>query len=206
MKFFYLILTLPFFIFAKIFYKLNLYDLHHDFNECQINLLQVNELFDEEIINILFIAEDHRICKHYGIDHYAMIRALYSTTIRKQFQGASTIAQQYVRVVTKRYERTWIRKFREQLLAVLISSKFSDRQIATAYLKIAFLGSGMNGLNGYLKWKNINHLLSIDEKIAVVSRLKYPEPLKNKERWQSKMIIRTTNISSKLKKSLPTCL
>ncbi|RKG29956.1 transglycosylase domain-containing protein [Acinetobacter tianfuensis] len=198
MKVMYFFLTIPFYLLMKLFYKLNLDNFQIDFVKCEKNLKSVQQLLDEEIINILFIAEDHRVLRHFGIDHYAMLRAIYYTKFKNQFQGASTIAQQYVRVITQRYERTWKRKLREQLLAILISHKFSNQQIATAYLKIAFLGSDMDGLDHYLKWKKVNHKLSTSEKIEIVARLKYPEPLNNKEIWRSKIKIRVSNISCKL--------
>ncbi len=206
MKLIYFLITLPFYILAKLFQIFNVDAFQTDFEKCQKDLSAVHQLIDQEIINILIVAEDHRAFKHFGIDHYAMLRAIYYTKFKNQFQGGSTIAQQYVRVITQRYERKWIRKFREQLLGVLISQKFSIDQISTAYLKIAFLGSGMNGLNGYLKWKKITHELTTLEKVAIISRLKYPEPLKDKGEWSFKMKIRVGNISSKLGKSLPTSL
>lgn len=208
MRILYFLVTIPFYFLARLFQILNLIELNSDLKKCKINLNNINQLVEEEILNILFVAEDHRSSMHFGIDHYAMLRAIYYTKFKNEFQGASTIAQQYVRVITQRYERTWIRKFREQLLAVLICREFNQKQIATAYLEIAFLGSGMNGVDGYLRRKNkkLFHL-SIVEKIEIIARLKYPEPLKNKNLWSSKVKIRVSNISLKLtKKSLPTSL
>ncbi|WP_347473778.1 transglycosylase domain-containing protein [Acinetobacter thermotolerans] len=208
MKVLYFLATIPFYFLAKLFQILNLVEIYSDLKKCESHLNSIHQLVDDEILNILFIAEDHRISRHFGIDHYAMFRAVYYTKFRNQFQGASTVAQQYVRVITERYERTWIRKFREQLLAILICKKFSRKQIATAYLKVAFLGSGMNGIDHYLKKNHKKSFqLSKAEKIEIVARLKYPEPLKNKEIWRYKMKIRINNISCKLaKKSLPTSL
>ena len=206
MKYLYFILTIPFFIFAVLFNKFNVGNFQDDLKKCEKDLANITDFIDNEITNILYIAEDHRYSKHFGIDHYAMLRAIYYTNFKKQFQGGSTIAQQYVRVMTQRYERTWRRKFREQLLAVLISHQFSLEHISTAYLKRAFLGSGMNGLNRYLRWKKITYELSTLEKIEIISRLKYPEPLIPNQEWSSKMKIRVGNISSKLEKSLPTSL
>jgi hypothetical protein len=46
------------------------------------------------------------------------------------------------------------------------------------------------------------------EKIKIVSRLKYPEPIKNKKIWSCKMKVRVGNIQAKIVKykSLPTSL
>ena len=206
MKKIYFCLTIPFLIIAKLLAFHENSKFNQDLKKIS-NLIEETTLdLDKEILHILFVAEDHRVNSHLGIDHYAMLRAIYYTKFKKQFQGASTIAQQLVRVCTKRYERTWLRKFREQLLAVLISRKYGAEQISTAYLKVAFLGSGMNGLDGYLKRKKINHELSTLEKVEIVTRLKYPEPLTKNNDWSFKMKIRVSNILSKLEKSLPTSL
>ncbi|MHA3090970.1 transglycosylase domain-containing protein [Acinetobacter brisouii] len=199
MKFIYFFLTIPFYILAKYFVFFNLDSINVDFLKCRKHLQSLNLILDDEIIEILFLAEDHRFQVHYGIDHYAMLRAIYSTHIRKEFQGASTVAQQYVRVITNRYEKSLFRKFREQLLAVLITYEFDVKIIGAAYLNIAFLGSGMKGVDGYLQRKSrLLYELDTLEKIQIVSRLKYPEPLKDKLRWSYKMRIRVENIHSKI--------
>lgn len=177
--------------------------------KCYNYLEKLNLVLDDEILEILFLAEDHRSHFHYGVDHYAMLRAIYFTHIKNEFQGASTVAQQFVRVITERYERTLFRKLREQLLAVLITYEFNNKIIGAAYLNIAFLGSGMNGLTGFLIRKRILFdQLDTLEKIKIVSRLKYPEPIKDKKRWSLKMKVRVGNIQSKIVKykSLPTSL
>ncbi|MDH0031204.1 MULTISPECIES: transglycosylase domain-containing protein [unclassified Acinetobacter] len=209
MRILYFFLTTPFYVLGKVFIFFNLDNSNNDFLKCCNYLENLDILLDDEIIKILYLAEDHRSNFHYGIDHYAMLRAIYFTHVRKDFQGASTVAQQFVRVITGRYERTLFRKLREQLLAVLITYEFNTKIIGTAYLNIAFLGSGMNGLTGYLRRKKI-FLDQLDtlEKIKIVSRLKYPEPIKDKERWSFKMKVRVGNIQSKIVKykSLPTSL
>ena len=209
MRILYFLLTIPFYVLGKIFIFFNLDDSNTDFLKCCNYLENLNLVLDDEIIDILFLAEDHRANFHYGIDHYAMLRAIYFTHARKEFQGASTVAQQFVRVITGRYERTLFRKLREQLLAVLITCKFNSKIIGTAYLNVAFLGSGMNGVNGYIRWKQklLSELDTLD-KIKIVSRLKYPEPIKDKIRWSFNMRIRIGNIKTKIvkHKSLPTSL
>ncbi len=208
MRALYFLATIPFYFVAKLFQILNFDEINSDFKKCEAHLDNIYQFVDDETLNILFLAEDHRFSMHFGIDHYAMLRAIYCTKFKNEFQGASTVAQQYVRVITERYERTWIRKFREQLLAILICRKYSHKHIATAYIKIAFLGSGLKGIDKYLRREHKKYSqLSTIEKIEIVARLKYPEPLKNKGLWLFKMKIRVNNISCKLaKKSLPTSL
>lgn len=64
----------------------------------------------------------------------------------------------------------------------------------------------MNGVSEYMKRKKrLLYELDTSEKIKIVSRLKYPEPLKDKSIWAFKMKIREGNIQSKITKyqSLP---
>lgn len=206
MRMVYFCLTIPFLIVAKLLMVHKNSKFNKDLENINSLIAKTKLDLDNEILHILLVAEDHRVNSHLGIDHYAMLRAIYYTKFKKEFQGASTIYQQLVRVVTGRYEMTWLRKLREQLLAVSISRKFSTEQISTAYLKIAFLGSGMNGLNSYLKWKKLTYELSTLEKVEIIARLKYPEPLTKNHKWSLKMKIRISNILSKLEKSLPTSL
>lgn len=201
MKAIYFILTIPFFCLAKIFNIFNILNINNDLNKCITYISRLNLRVDEQTLKVLFVAEDHRVHAHYGVDQYAMLRAIYSTHIKKEFQGASTIAQQYVRVVTSRYERTLIRKMREQLLAILVCRKFDSYKIASAYLSIAFLGSGMNGIEQYQKRKNLRYgHMCMAEKISMIARLKYPEPMLNKGQWSIKLKIRIGNIEKKLMK------
>lgn len=201
MRIIYFFCTIPFYLCAKFFQLFNILKIEDDLKKCLSDLDNSNKNLDYTILEILSLAEDHRVKFHYGIDHYAMLRAIYYTHIKNEFQGASTIAQQYVRVISNRYERTLIRKFREQLLAVLITRCFHWEEIAAAYINTAFLGSGMYGYDSFLKRKKILEAdLSMTDKVGLVARLKYPEPLQDKIRWSSKMRVRVENIQSKIVK------
>lgn len=68
---------------------------------------------DEKLVNVLIIAEDRRNTLHCGVDTIAIFRAIKVRIFKKVYQGASTIEQQFVRVVSNRYEKSFYRKFRE---------------------------------------------------------------------------------------------
>lgn len=201
MKGTYFLLTAPFYFFAVMFRSFNLFGIRGDIQKCRLALKHdyKYKLEDDDILKILSIAEDHRVYVHFGIDQYAMVRAIYYTNVKKEFQGASTIAQQLVRVITQRYEKNIVRKFREQLLAVLISKEYTWEEIASTYMNIAFLGSGMNGLDEYLvRKKLLISKLTFEDKLQLISCLKYPEPIKNKEKWYFLIKKRMNSIQVKL--------
>lgn len=184
-KLLYKVLTYPFLYIGNLFYRNNFYGIRDDIDKC-INVIDRKKLDIPDFwIDYLIFAEDHRFNIHYGIDFYAIVRAIHSTKVRKIYQGASTIQQQYVRVVTCRYEKTLWRKIREQLLAIILTHRINKIEIAKAYLTIAFYGSQQDGLESYLKRTNqIIENLGSDEALALVARLKYPEPLSNKDAWK----------------------
>ncbi len=133
----------------------------------------------------LIAAEDHRNLLHCGIDPIGILRAANVSLRQGRTQGASTIEQQFVRVVTGRYERTPQRKIREQILAIALSCRKGKLEIAAAYLSIAFYGSGCIGINGLQKHCGNN--LTLTDKIEIrkmIARLKYPKPLRTTEKWE----------------------
>ena len=136
-------------------------------------------------MNKLILAEDHRFLNHFGVDFIAMARAIYSTKIKGVFQGASTIEQQLTRTITARYERTLRRKLREQLLAVLISRKFSKYLIAKCYLENAYFGYGIKGIEVALRRLDNGEYENFSE--FLVSLLKYPKPKFYSNEWEGKI-------------------
>ncbi len=131
----------------------------------------------KNILNALILAEDKRFFFHVGIDPIAIARAIWSFLTKKTLQGASTIEQQLVRTITKRYDLSISRKLREIFLASLISTSFPKEQMARAYLSIAYFGWQMNGIDQacarlLIQPANASPL----DAAQIIARLKYPEP------------------------------
>lgn len=93
---------------------------------------------------LLVSGEDHRDGAHPGFDSWAICRALVRRVLSDRREGASTIEQQMVRVITNRFERTLRRKVREVFLASLVASHFPKEQIPSVYLLIGYYGWHMN--------------------------------------------------------------
>lgn len=155
---------------------------------------------DKKLIEILIIAEDRRNNLHYGVDTIAILRAIKVRIFKKVYQGASTIEQQFVRVVSNRYERTFYRKFREQLLAIAICKKRDKERIATTYLLIAYYGYNLEGLSGIknICGENIQEI-DLNNAIELISRLKYPQPRNTNNTWIKKHINRNKYILKNMK-------
>ena len=125
----------------------------------------------------LISGEDHRYFGHNGIDLIAICRALWRRLAWGVCEGASTIEMQTVRVLTGRYERTLGRKLREMLLATLVTHVIPKEELPAVYLRIAYFGWRMNGLNQACRRLDLNSsFLTLYEAAALIARLKYPEP------------------------------
>ncbi|HAZ3651962.1 TPA: hypothetical protein J1015_003868, partial [Escherichia coli] len=120
------------------------------------------------MIDILRLAEDHRQLLHRGIDPIAIIRTFYLRIFKNIHQGASTIEQQFVRTITKRYEKTIRRKIREQILAILIRNVSTPDDICKCYLSCCYYGYGTYGIDNLLKKKQ--NISDFD----IVAMIKYP--------------------------------
>ena len=126
---------------------------------------------------LLISGEDHRHARHSGYDLYAICRAIWRRATRHSREGASTIEQQIVRVITNRYENTILRKAREIMLATLVAEYFPKTILPIVYLRIGYFGWHMNGYSQACKRIGIqNEKLTIQKAAGLVARLKYPEP------------------------------
>jgi len=95
-----------------------------------------------------FVAvEDHRFFMHPGVDPIAVGRAVFrNVTTSGGLEGGSTITQQLARTLFLSNRRSYGRKAREAVLAMLIDLQLTKEQILELYLNRIFLGSGIYGV------------------------------------------------------------
>jgi membrane carboxypeptidase/penicillin-binding protein PbpC len=126
---------------------------------------------------LLISGEDHRFFHHAGFDLRAICRAIYRHVFWGIQEGASTIEQQTVRILTGRYEKTIERKVREILLATLVTEVIPKTILPSIHLEIAYFGWRMNNFRQACKRLELHpQRISLEDAAAVVARLKYPEP------------------------------
>lgn len=77
-KLIFYILTIPFYISSIILVIINYDSLNDDLNLC-LKLISSNnkKSIPSQLIDFLIAAEDHRYRLHFGIDQYAIIRAIF---------------------------------------------------------------------------------------------------------------------------------
>jgi monofunctional glycosyltransferase len=189
LKFFIYLLSFPFIFLSKLIEMLKIESFCNDLNKC-IKIVDKYEFSipDDRLIQALILAEDHRNDLHPGIDPIGILRAFTILIIKGKIQGASTIEQQFIRVVTGNYKRNIFRKFREQILALILTRYKSKKAIASAYLSIAFFGSEYIGLEGIKKEFNKDfNKISFDKILKFIVLLKYPRPRVKNNKLENKI-------------------
>ncbi|HSO20295.1 MAG TPA: PBP1A family penicillin-binding protein [Desulfosarcina sp.] len=98
-------------------------------------------------VQAILATEDHRFWEHRGVNKLRTFKALWITLFETgRVQGASTITQQLAKNLFFSFERTYIRKFRELLVALQIEAQFSKQEILEAYINQIPFGVGAYGI------------------------------------------------------------
>lgn len=163
----------------------------------EYELLKIGDTGNANILSKLLISgEDHRFYYHIGFDLIAIFRAIRNRIIYRKVEGASTIEQQLVRVLTNDFDKTFKRKIQEILLATTVSSIVPKNAIPKIYLNVAYYGTGMNGLNQtYSKLGITNRgTLPIEQAAEIISRIKYPQPSKLNQNRLKQIEIRKAHL------------
>jgi len=191
MRFLILLLSTPYILSACILFLLKRGEVYNDYIICK-KFISKNMVLTSSVPNILFykliLAEDHRNNYHYGVDPIAILRCLIKKIFMGELQGGSTIEQQLVRTITRKYKISIYRKIREQLISVMINFHFKDKVLfGKIYLAIAYYGHNRFGLES---------LPSIERENSseVIARLKYPTRKNQKPSENMKIKVRTKYI------------
>jgi penicillin-binding protein 1B len=95
----------------------------------------------KRLVQAVLAAEDSRFYSHRGLDPVAILRAAFADVRSARIvQGGSTITQQTVKNLYLGQERTWWRKIREALLAVVLDARYPKDRILEVYLNEVYLG------------------------------------------------------------------
>ena len=197
LKFIYLILTLPIFLFSILIFVC-CKGIRADYQEVRARISKYKISTERaQLISVLISGEDHRYLYHYGIDQLAIVRATYRLIRLHKIEGASTIEQQFVRTCIGRYEISIARKLREIILSVLISLKNNKADIANSYLQCAYFGHKTYGLeDAKVRLERLLHKAPVHS-AELIALLKHPFPLRNNNLWLTKFTTRARWIRKK---------
>lgn len=146
------------------------------------------------------VIEDHRFYEHGAIDPEGLARAVVRT-LSGDTQGASTLTQQYVKLVQveaahirgdeegvkKAQEVTIERKIREMRYAMAIEERLTKREILERYLNIAYYGDGAYGVEAAARhyWGTTAAELTLDQAAMLAGLVQNPiatNPAKHPEK------------------------
>ncbi len=108
-----------------------------------VTLSEISPRFTEAMI----ATEDSRFYSHSGVDHIGLTRAILRNIRNMRIsQGGSTITQQLSKNLFFSFERRWVRKIKELMVALQIEATFSKEEILEAYCNQVYFGSGAYGV------------------------------------------------------------
>ena len=128
---------------------LRIYDQNHQIisgAQNQDESVELNEVNKDFLVSIVAI-EDHRFYSHRGFDPVGIGRAIV-TNIKNggKSQGASTISQQYARLLFLTNEKTWKRKIKEAFLTTRLEAHYGKDTILKGYINTVYFGHGVYGI------------------------------------------------------------
>lgn len=135
------------------------------------------DVMSKHIVDAFISAEDHAFFNHQGISFKGIIRSILVNIWKgRRAQGASTITQQLIRLLFFNAKKTFIRKIKEQVLAILVERQFSKEYILETYLNHVYFGYGIYGVEAAAQrfWNKSACDVSIDEAAILASIVRSP--------------------------------
>lgn len=105
------------------------------------------EQIPKQFVHAVLATEDQRYYEHHGIDFWGLMRAFKNLVeTGTKGQGGSTITMQVARNFFLTRKKTFIRKFKELLLALKIDHNFSKDKILELYFNKIYFGNRAYGV------------------------------------------------------------
>lgn len=100
----------------------------------------------QNLIRATIAIEDAEFYNHHGLSPKGIMRAALRNLEGDKLYGGSTITQQLVKNALLTPERSWRRKIKELVLALMVEAKFSKDQILQMYLNEVGYGGAAYGV------------------------------------------------------------
>jgi len=178
--------------------------LNNEEKKSYIALTEINQ----NIINCIISVEDKKFFKHKGIDILRIGGALSANIDAGDIrQGASTITQQYARMLYLSREQSLRRKAEEALIAMNIETKYNKEDILEGYLNLLYFDHGIYGIKDACAFyfNKLPSEVTLAEAAVLAAIPKGPSiysPIKNPEnnRTRQKLIINEVYKDGKINK------
>lgn len=145
------------------------------------------EKVSQMTISSIIVAEDVFFYSHIGIDTNSIFESIKTNYKAQQIKrGASTITQQVIRLAFLSQRKSYLRKIREILGALLLEKILTKDEILAWYLNLVYFGNGITGIKD-ASWKyfetsptNLNLNNSIQLALTLPSPNQYGKHILNK--------------------------
>lgn len=112
----------------------------------QYRLWQPLSAMAEHSVDAILLKEDQYFYWHPGVNPAALVKAAFSTYLRGNRQGGSTITMQLARRLWGLNSRQVPGKIKQTALALWLEFRYSKQEILEAYLNLAPMGGNVEGL------------------------------------------------------------
>ncbi|MFN8672098.1 MAG: transglycosylase domain-containing protein [Candidatus Sericytochromatia bacterium] len=145
----------------------------------------------KDLINAVISTEDHDFYNHHGFSYKGILRAILGRG------GGSTITQQLAKNMFLSQERTFIRKFKEIIIAIKIENYISKDKILEIYLNEIYWGDngyyGIESASNYFFGKSAKDL-DLYESTLIAGILPAPELWSpkvdfKKAKWRQSLVL-----------------
>lgn len=100
------------------------------------------------VLNAIIVAEDSRFSTHQGLDFVEIHKSLKTNLSQKRIvRGGSTITQQLIKMVFLSPDRTYTRKAREAIGALILEQLVDKKSILEWYINLIEFGDGVYGIH-----------------------------------------------------------
>jgi penicillin-binding protein 1A len=144
------------------------------------------------LIHAFLAAEDHRFFSHVGISLKGILRSFFINIYKRRIvQGASTITQQLVKLLFYDSQRTFKRKIKEQILALIVEQQCTKEQILETYINHIYFGCGIYGVQAACQrfWNCRIENTTIEQAATLAAIVRSPNrycPLLNSEQAEAR--------------------
>lgn len=131
----------------------------------------------QHLINAFIAAEDWDFFQHHGISWKGILRSIVvNIYYGRKAQGASTITQQLVKLLFFDSQKTFTRKIKEQLYAILVEQQLTKEQILHTYLNNVCFGCGIYGVEAASQrfWSLHAHEISEEQAATLAGIIRSP--------------------------------
>jgi penicillin-binding protein 1B len=147
----------------------------------------------EWMIDTLLVVEDRNFYHHHGVVPLAILRALVANiSAGRKVQGGSTITQQLAKnLLLNDNRKTYVRKAKEALIALILDYRFSKDAILEAYFNEIYMGqNGSRSIHGFALASKFYYNKSLAQLspeqfallVGIIKGPSYYHPVRNAER------------------------